>query len=83
MHLLRMRVTQAPSMGLQVKTIPRQSNSHDCGPFVLSYLECFAANPPASIVTASPDSSELLCYFPAYLRCALILLQATCASMHG
>lgn len=68
---------------VQVKTIPQQSNSHDCGPFVLTYLEHFAANPPANIVAAAPDSSELLCYFPACLRRAPIPHPPTSAPACG
>eukprot|EP00892_Ulva_mutabilis_P001516 jgi/Ulvmu1/11365/UM075_0025.1 len=58
----------ARSRGIRVTTIPRQSNSHDCGPYVLTYLEHFAANPPASVAPAAADSDELLCYFPGHLR---------------
>lgn len=55
---------------VQVRTIPKQSNSHDCGPFVLTYLEYFAANPPVKIAPAFLDSPELNCHFPGHLECA-------------
>jgi sentrin-specific protease 7 len=43
-------------MSMQLSSLPAQENSHDCGLFLLTYLEFLVATPPSRVV--SLDSGE-------------------------
>lgn len=63
---------------LQVPTVPKQENSHDCGLFVMTYLDFFVGGLPQSVVKDDQCDSGVRCKFPTPARYVYMSADGMC-----